>query len=103
VAQYFATLMQPDNPAVSCCGAGDVYWADETETDAAGNLVAVITDTRPDGPLQRAHVPVGTRVIIPPSKIRKHPIPNPTGHSIVFLGAFNEPPTLWCYETQPLI
>jgi hypothetical protein len=74
-------------------------------------LVAIITDTRPDTlvlpasacdhndendrkmkgkhcVLTRVHVPVGTRVVIMKSKIRKHPSMNPTGHNIVFLSGY---------------
>lgn len=96
---YFATLMQPDNRQVSCCGEADAYWADRIDTDEAGNLIAIITDTRDDGPLQRPHVPVGTRIIVPPSKIRKKPIPNPTGHTLIFLSAAL---SVYCYEPLPL-
>jgi hypothetical protein len=86
VAAWFARLMQPDNPAVPCCGTADAYWADEVETDADGRLVAVITDERPDEPLRRPHVPVGTRIVVPQQKI-KFDRGNPTGHIVIFLNA----------------
>jgi len=98
IREYFASLMQPDNPRVSCCGEADAYWADQTDTGPNGELIAIITDTRDDGPLKRAHVAVGTRIVIPPSKIRRHPIPNPTGHTLVFLGAYGN---VYCYEPLP--
>ncbi len=103
VAHYFATLMQPDQ-AVSCCGAADVYWADKTdecrpsELDCA--LVAIITDTRPDAPLFRRHIPVGTRIIIPPSKIRHPPSENPTEHNLVFVSSYADPYMIYCWEPQ---
>ena len=98
VAAYFATLTQPDSPYVSCCGVADAYWADRTDTDQAGNLIAIITDTRDDTSLARPHVPVGTRIIVPHNKIRKRPIPNPTGHTLIFLSASQ---TVYCYEPLP--
>ena len=33
VRQWYQALMQPDNPAVSCCGEADAYWADSFEVD----------------------------------------------------------------------
>lgn len=100
LGEYFRSLMQPDNPAISCCGAGDVYYADKTDQCGPDDMrkeptcaiVAIITDTRPDvlrlddgSTIHRAHVPPGTRVPIPRSKLRKHPIPNPTDHNVVFM------------------
>lgn len=84
IAAWFATLMQPDRPLIPCCGEADAYWSDQVETDADGRTVAVITDDRDDGPLNRPHVPVGTRVIVPPNKI-KWDKGNPTGHVVIFL------------------
>jgi hypothetical protein len=100
VSAWFNSLKQPDNKDASCCGEADAYYADKVDTDALGQLVAIITDTREDSPLSRRHVPVGTRVVIPASKIRKHYSPNPTEHAIVFLGNLN---TVYCYEPLPLL
>ena len=102
---YYASLMMPDNPRASCCGEGDAYFADESEVDANGNLVAIITDTRPnnrplpDGrTISRQPIKPGTRFVVPQSKIRKRPIPNPTDHTIIFIGpGFN----VLCYEPTP--
>jgi hypothetical protein len=88
---WFQQLLQPDN-LQSCCGEADGYYADEysIEKDATGAqvLIAVITDDRPDGPLKRPNVPLGTRYIIPNKKIvdATKQRGNPTGHTIVFLG-----------------
>jgi hypothetical protein len=90
---WYEHLMMPDHPAVSCCREADAYYADIAETDAAGDLIAVITDDRPDEPLGRVHVPVGTRFIIPQSKI-KFDQGNPTGHIVIFLGMGE---TVLCY------
>ena len=97
LSMWFQSLRQPDNPQISCCGEADSYWADDVrvERDSDGNaiVVATVTDTRPDEPLGRVHVPPGTRIIIPPHKITwKHG--NPTGHTIVFLGAQQQ---LFCF------
>lgn len=84
IRQWYQSLMQPDNPAVSCCGEADSYWADSYEVSKDGEYVAIITDERPDEPLQRQHVPVGTKIVIPNNKL-KYDQSNPTGHGIVFL------------------
>lgn len=55
--------MQPDNPSASCCGEADAYWCD-TINVRDGKTFGTITDARPDAPLGRPHVPVGTEVEI---------------------------------------
>lgn len=92
IRQWYKTLMQPDNPGISCCGEADAYWADQVEVKD-GKVFAIITDTRPDAPLGRRHVPPGTRVEVPPHKMTWK-YGNPTGHVIVFLGAGN---SVLCY------
>jgi hypothetical protein len=86
--QWYATLMQPDNPSVSCCGKSDAYWCD-TINVKNGKTFCTITDDRDDAPLRRPHVPIGTQIEIPDYKLKweqnGRPIGNPTGHSIVFL------------------
>jgi len=83
--KWFQSLKQPDNPRMSCCGEADAYWADSYKVQ--GDLyVAIITDQREDAPLRRAHVDVGTKVIVPNYKI-KFDQGNPTGHGIIFLQA----------------
>ena len=49
-----------------------------------GEYIAIITDERPDEPLKRKHVDVGTRIVVPHHKL-KYDQSNPTGHGIVFL------------------
>ena len=83
IREWYRTLMQPDHPEVSCCGEADAYWADSYEVKES-QYVAIVTDTREDGPLGRPHVPPGTRFLIPPEKL-KYDQSNPTGHGIVFL------------------
>lgn len=84
--QWYAGLMQPDNPAVSCCGKADAYWCDDYYAKD-GKAYCRITDDRKV--LGRPDVPVGTEVEIPPYKLKweqgGRPIGNPTGHTIVFL------------------
>lgn len=84
--QWYATLMQPDNPAVSCCGKSDAYWCD-TINVKDGKTFCTITDDRDDAPLKRPHVPVGTKIEIPDHKL-KWDRGNPTGHAIVFLSGW---------------
>ncbi len=83
IALWFSTLKQPDNPPMSCCGESDAYWADQVEIDG-DKVFAVITDDRPDEPLRRMHVPIGTRILVPPHKL-KFDQGNPTGHVVIFL------------------
>lgn len=89
---WFESLRQPDNPMAPCCGEADAYWADAVEVDG-DKVYAIITDDRPDAPLGRQHVPPGTRVEVPPHKL-KWDRGNPTGHTIIFLGADLR---VWCY------
>ena len=64
VSQWYKSLMQPDNPTISCCGAADAYYADLFETDG-DRYVAIVTDTRDDASLGRHHVETGTRIVVP--------------------------------------
>ena len=99
VADYFRGLMQPNYPTASCCGASDAYWADATEEGPNGTIIAIITDTRDDEPLARQHIPIGTKIVVPPEKIRRPASANPTGHTLIFIGAGT---TVFCYEPLPL-
>lgn len=93
--EWFQTLMQPDVPTMSCCGEADAYWADTVHV-RGGKTYATITDDRPDAPLQRPHVDVGTEIEVPDAKL-KWDRGNPTGHGVLFLsrGRF-----VFCY-VQP--
>lgn len=82
IRQWYQTLMQPDNPTVSCCGEADAYWCESHVKD--GKTFCTIADVRPDEPLGRPHVEIGTEVEIPDYKL-KYDKGNPTGHEIVFL------------------
>ena len=79
---WFGRQMMPDNPSISCCGEADAYYADGVEV-VDGVVYAIVTDDRPDEPLGRPHVDVGTRTD-----------PNPTGHTILFLGRDGQ---VYCY------
>lgn len=81
--EWYAHLKMPDAPSVSCCGEGDAYYCDDVHVDK-GHTYCLITDDRPDKNRVRAHIPLGTRIDIPDSKINRDP--NPTGHVVVFLG-----------------
>lgn len=83
IREWYQSLMQPDAPASSCCGEADAYWCDEIHV-RDGRTFCGITDDRPDEPLKRMHVPIGTQIEIPNHKL-KWDRGNPTGHSIVFL------------------
>lgn len=83
VKQWYKSLMQPDNPGISCCGESDAYWCDDYYA-RDGKAFCKITDDRPDAPLKRPHIPVGTEIEIPPHKL-KWDKGNPSGHSVVFV------------------
>ena len=93
VVAWYRGLMQPDNPAVSCCGEADSYWADGFEATSGGEYVAIVTDERSDVPLGRHHVPPSTRIVVPNRKI-KYDQGNPTGHGVIFLSAGN---VVYCF------
>jgi hypothetical protein len=78
VRQWFQSLMQPDNPRISCCGEADAYEADAFEVEG-DHYVAIITDGK--GIIEN-----GTRIPVPNAKM-KYDAGNPTGHGIVFIGS----------------
>ena len=85
VRQWFQSLMQPDNPYLSCCGEADAFEADTFEVDG-DHYIAIITDGK-------GVIPPGTRIPIPNAKM-KWDAGNPTGHGIVFIGAQGQ---VYCY------
>ena len=87
VRQWFQSLMQPDNPYLSCCGEADAYEADTFEV-AGDHYVAIITDGK-------GVLAPGTRIAVPNEKM-KWDKGNPTGHGIVFIGTRGE---VFCYVT----
>ncbi len=95
VTRWFETLKQPDAPSVSCCGEADAYWCDEIHVKPNGTTTCMITDDRPDEPLRRPHIPMGTEIVIPNHKL-KWDRGNPTGHSIVFVSSY-EPRSVYCF------
>ncbi len=105
--EWYKSLFIPDADGLhSCCGEADAYYADKTDIGPNGELVAIITDERPDKRsaggtfINRRPVQIGTRITVPPSKIRKVPSYNPTGHTIIFLSSTL---SVYCYEPQPLM
>jgi len=94
VRAWYKGLMQPDNPRVACCGEADAYHADSYVVEN-GTTVAIITDTRDDGPLGRPHIEPGTRFAVPDYKM-KFDQGNPTGHGVIFIGGGGQ---VLCYVT----
>ena len=76
IRQWFQSLMQPDNPAISCCGEADAFEADQFVVEG-DHYVAIITDGK-------TVYPPGTRIAVPNEKM-KWDAGNPTGHGIIFL------------------
>lgn len=85
IRRWFQTLMQPDNPRVSCCGEADAFEADSYEVDG-DHYVAIVTDGK-------GVIPNGTRVPVPNAKM-KYDAGNPTGHGIIFIGSQGQ---VFCY------
>jgi hypothetical protein len=81
--EWYATLMQPDNPTSSCCGEADAYYCDDYYA-RDGKAYCKITDDRvvPGRP----QVDVGTEIEIPDRKL-KFDRGNPVGHAVVFLSS----------------
>src|SRR3982074_3237078 len=80
IRAWYQALMQPDNPAVSCCGEADPYSTDTRKVDG-DKYVAIVTDSRPDEPLRCKLGHDGIRIIDPNHKL-KFDQSNPTGHGI---------------------
>ena len=85
IRQWFQSLMQPDNPYLSCCGEADAFEADTFEVEG-DHYIAVITDGK-------GVIPPGTRIPVPNAKM-KWDAGNPTGYGIVFIGAQGQ---VYCY------
>jgi hypothetical protein len=85
IRQWFQVLMQPDNPANSCCGEADAYEAGLFEVDE-GRYVAIITDGK-------GEIANGTKITVPNQKL-KWDAGNPTGHGIIFIGIHGD---VYCY------
>ena len=81
--QWYQSLMQPDNPSVSCCGEGDAYWADDVHV-RDGKTYVTVTDDRDDMKLGRQHIDIGTVIEVPNNKLT-YKDGNPTGHNILFV------------------
>lgn len=94
IVEWYRTLMQPDNPRTSCCGEADAYWCDGIHV-RDGKTFCTITDDRPNEPLHRTPVPLGTEIEILPYKLKWN-AGNPTGHAIVFLSSAAEP-YVYCF------
>jgi hypothetical protein len=88
IRAWFNALRQPDNPAVSCCGDADAYFADLVEV-RDGRMLATITDSRGNP------IPEGTVIEVPPHKVNKDE--NLIGRIIIFLGGSARRPIVFCY------
>jgi len=87
IRQWFQSLMQPDNPYMTCCGEADAFEADNFEVED-DHYVAIITDGK-------GVIPNGTRIEVPNQKM-KWDRGNPTGHGFIFIGAQGQ---IYCYVT----
>ncbi len=89
---WMASLKQPDNPAISCCGEADAYWCDDVSVEG-DRVFCKVTDDRPDEPLRRPHIAIGTKFEIPRNKY-KWDKGNPTGHNVLFVSVSG---IVWCF------
>lgn len=78
---WYKSLMQPDNPAIPCCGKADAYWCDDYYARGDKAYCKITDDRVVEG---RPPIPVGTEVEIPSYKL-KYDRGNPTGHSVAFI------------------
>ena len=85
VRRWFQSLMQPDNPSISCCGEADAFEADTFEVEG-DHYVAVVTDGK-------GVIADGTWIPVPNNKM-KFDAGNPTGHGIIFIGSEGQ---VYCY------
>lgn len=92
IREWYEGLKRPDAPQYSCCGEADAYWCDDISV-RSGKTYCKITDDRPDKPLGRPHIPMGTEFEIPNAKL-KYDEGNPTGHAVLFV---NSNGLVWCF------
>jgi hypothetical protein len=85
VREWFQSLRQPDQPAMSCCGEADAFEADAFEVEG-DHYIAIITGGK-------GAIPNGTRISVPNKKM-KWDAGNPTGHGIIFIGSSGQ---VYCY------
>ena len=85
VRQWFQSLMQPDNPYLSCCGEADAFESDAFEVEG-DHYIAVITDGK-------GNIPNGTRILVPSQKM-KWDAGNPSEHGVIFVGPQGQ---VYCY------
>ena len=85
IRQWFQSLMQPDQPYMSCCGEADAFEADLFEVEG-DHYVAIITDGK-------GLLASGTRIPVPNAKM-KWDAGNPTGHGVIFIGTQGQ---VYCY------
>jgi hypothetical protein len=85
IRQWFQSLIQPDNPAVSCCGEADAFEGGRFEVEG-DHYVAIISDGK-------GVIASGTRIRAPNNKMRWG-AGSPTGHGVTFIGAQGQ---AYCY------
>lgn len=104
---WYGAIKQPDNPGTSCCGLADGYFCDNLRM-VGEEMKCTITDDRPDEPRGRPHIPVGTDITIPKSKLidaeQAAKLGNPTGHGIIWVKypAYGDGWVVFCY-VMPLL
>ncbi len=97
IDKWYESLKMPDQPAMSCCGESDAYWCDGIHV-RQGRTYCVVTDDRPDEPLHRTHLELGTEILIPDHKLTWKD-GNPTGHAILFIspGVIGSERVVYCF------
>lgn len=87
IRAWFQSVMQPDNPAMSCCGEGDAFEV-TLDGDDADSFAAIIFNGK-------GIYPNGAHVSVPRSKLQYkygNPLPLDPGHYILFIQISNGRP-----------
>lgn len=85
IRQWLSSLMQPDNPYMSCCAEADAFEADLFQ---AKNDQYLATITNGKGLIKE-----GTTILVPNQKIKWNS-GNPSGHGVIFIGQNAQ---IYCY------
>lgn len=79
IRAWFGSVMQPENPAVSCCGTADAFDVELTGDNPDGSIAVRVLNGK-------GMLPDGTEIDVPRSKIQSR-YGNPLDKYILFIGA----------------
>jgi hypothetical protein len=104
--EWYQSIKMPDDPERSCCGIGDAYFCNDMQV-VDGKTFCTITDDRNDEVRGRVHIPVGTKILIPPEKLIRGAEAkkgNPTNNGVIWAkpSAWSDGYTVFCYVMPDL-